>query len=70
MALPKTDRGNARFVSEVESRVRSRELGTARLLFEECRSTLWNKGGIDGRTREARIKVMRSSRTTAKKQHS
>jgi len=25
--------------------------------IQECRSTLWNKGGVDGRTREARIKV-------------
>jgi hypothetical protein len=34
---------------------------------KKCRSTLWNKGGIDGRTREARIKTGRSRRTTAKK---
>jgi hypothetical protein len=34
---------------------------------KSCRSTLWNKGGVDGRTREARIKAGRSRRTTAKK---
>ena len=27
---------------------------------------LWDKGGVDGRTREARIKTGRSRRTTAK----
>ena len=31
-----------------------------------CRSTLWNKRGVDGRTREARIKVGRSRRTAGK----
>ena len=30
-----------------------------------CRSTLWNKGGVDGRTLEARIKAGRSRRTRA-----
>jgi hypothetical protein len=24
---------------------------------KQCRSTLWNKGGVDGRTREARTKA-------------
>jgi hypothetical protein len=28
------------------------------------RKMLWNKGGVDGRTREARIKVERSPKTT------
>lgn len=28
-----------------------------------CRLTLWDKGGVDGRTREARIKTGRSRRT-------
>ena len=32
---------------------------------KKCRSTLWNKGGVDGRTREARIKTGRSGRTRA-----
>ena len=30
---------------------------------KKCRSTLWNKGGVDGRTREARIKAGRSRKT-------
>jgi uncharacterized OB-fold protein len=34
---------------------------------KKCRSTLWNKGGVDGRTREARIKTGRSRKTAAKK---
>jgi hypothetical protein len=34
---------------------------------KECRSMLWNKGGVDGRTREARIKAGRSRSTTTKK---
>jgi hypothetical protein len=34
---------------------------------KKCRSTLWNKGGVDGRTRAARIKVGRSRRTRASK---
>jgi hypothetical protein len=34
---------------------------------KKCRSTLWDKGGVDGRTREARIKAGRSRRTTVKK---
>jgi len=25
--------------------------------YQKCRSTLWDKGGIDGRTREAQIKA-------------
>jgi hypothetical protein len=29
---------------------------------KDCRSMLWNKGGVDGRTREARIKTGRSRR--------
>jgi hypothetical protein len=33
----------------------------------ECRSTLWNKGGVDGRTREARIKAGRSRKVLANK---
>jgi len=33
---------------------------------KKCRSTLWNKGGLDGRTREARIKAGRSSRMPKK----
>jgi len=32
-----------------------------------CRSMLWNKAGIDGRTRAARIKTGRSRKTTPKK---
>jgi hypothetical protein len=35
--------------------------------YKKCRSMLWNKGGVDGRTREARIKAGRSRRTTAPK---
>jgi hypothetical protein len=34
---------------------------------KKCRSTLWNKGGVDGRTREARIKMGRSRRTGSAK---
>ena len=34
---------------------------------KKCRSTLWDKGGVDGRTRLARIKTGRSRRNTAKK---
>ena len=34
---------------------------------KKCRSTLWNKGGVDGRTREARIKTGRSRKTAIKK---
>jgi len=34
---------------------------------KKCRSTLWNKGGIDGRTREARIRTGRSRTGTKKK---
>jgi hypothetical protein len=34
---------------------------------KKCRSTLWNKGGVDGRTREARIKVGRSRKPRASK---
>ena len=34
---------------------------------KKCRSTLWNKGGIDGRTREARIKTGRSRKPTMPK---
>ena len=34
---------------------------------KECRSMLWNKGGVDGRTREARIKAGRSRKATATK---
>jgi hypothetical protein len=30
---------------------------------KKCRSTLWDKGGIDGRTREARGKKRRGQRT-------
>ena len=37
---------------------------------KKCRSTLWNKGGVDGRTRAARIKKGRSRRAAVKKQHS
>ena len=33
----------------------------------KCRSTLWNKGGIDGRTRAARIKAGRSHKAAVKK---
>jgi len=33
----------------------------------KCRSTLWDKGGIDGRTREAQIKAGRSRKTAARK---
>ena len=33
---------------------------------KECRSLLWDKGGIDGRSREARIKVGRSRKTMPK----
>jgi hypothetical protein len=32
---------------------------------KKCRSTLWNKGGVDGRTREARIKAGRSHKVLA-----
>lgn len=28
---------------------------------KSCRSTLWNKGGLDGRTKEAKKKVGRSA---------
>jgi hypothetical protein len=31
----------------------------------KCRSTLWNKSRVDGRTREGRIKAGRSRKTTA-----
>jgi hypothetical protein len=34
---------------------------------KKCRSTLWNKGGIDGRTRAARIKAGRSHKAAVKK---
>ena len=34
---------------------------------KKCRSTLWNKGGVDGRTREARIKAGRSHKTATRK---
>jgi hypothetical protein len=34
---------------------------------KKCRSTLWNKGGVDGRTLAARIKAGRSRKTTARK---
>jgi hypothetical protein len=34
---------------------------------KKCRSTLWDKGGIDGRTREARIKTGRSRRISVGK---
>lgn len=33
---------------------------------KKCRSTLWNKGGVDGRTREARIKTGRSRKLASK----
>jgi hypothetical protein len=33
---------------------------------KKCRSALWNKGGVDGRTRGARITAERSRRTTKK----
>ena len=32
-----------------------------------CRSMLWNKGGVDGRTRESRIKAGRSCSTAVRK---
>ena len=32
---------------------------------KKCRSTLWNKGGVDGRTREARIRAGRSRKVRA-----
>jgi len=35
---------------------------------KKCRSTLWDKGGVDGRTREARSKKKRSQRTNSAKQ--
>jgi hypothetical protein len=34
---------------------------------KKCRSALWNKGGVDGRTREARIKAGRSRKRATKK---
>lgn len=34
---------------------------------KKCRSTLWDRGGVDGRTREARIKTGRSRKTTTTK---
>ena len=34
---------------------------------KKCRSTLWDKGGVDGRTREARIKTGRSRKTPLRK---
>jgi len=34
---------------------------------KKCRSRRWNKGGVDGRTREARIKTGRSRRMKEKK---
>jgi hypothetical protein len=34
---------------------------------KKCRSTLWDKAGVDGRTREARIKTGRSRKTMARK---
>jgi hypothetical protein len=33
----------------------------------KCRSTLWNRGGLDGRTREARAKTGRSKKLKLKK---
>ena len=36
---------------------------------KKCRSTLWDKNGVDGRTREARIKTGRRHRTITKKEH-
>jgi hypothetical protein len=30
---------------------------------KKCRSTLWDKGGVDGRTKEARSKKKRSLKT-------
>ena len=32
--------------------------------YQKCRSTLWDKGGIDGRTREAQIKAGAQPGTT------
>ena len=29
---------------------------------KQCRSTLWDKGGVDGRTKESRIKTGRSQK--------
>lgn len=29
---------------------------------KQCRSTLWDKGGVDGRTKEARVKKKRTQR--------
>jgi hypothetical protein len=31
---------------------------------KKCRSTLWDKGGVDGRTKEARGKKKRGQRTS------
>ena len=55
MALPKTDRGNSRFLSKVESLV-SFELSTASVPPEEVPINAMEQG-VDGRTRAARIKA-------------
>lgn len=34
---------------------------------KKCRSTLWDRGGVDGRTREARVKAKRGKRTPKQK---